>query len=77
VGTADSLAVDIIKGRALPGDIFLLCSDGLSDMIDDSLIEQALAAPADLQRKTDALIESAKSAGGHDNITVVLCEVAA
>jgi serine/threonine protein phosphatase PrpC len=77
VGITDSLAVDFIKGRTLPGDIFLLCSDGLSDMIDDFIIQQALSLPADLEHKTDTLIESAKSAGGYDNITVVLCEVAA
>ena len=77
VGINDSLAVDFIKGRTLPGDIFLLCSDGLSDMIDDSIIQQALSLPVNLQQKTDTLIQSAKSAGGYDNITVVLCEVAA
>jgi protein phosphatase len=75
VGINDSLAVDFIKGRTLPGDIFLLCSDGLSDMIDDSIIQQALFLPANLQQKTDTLIQSAKSAGGYDNITVILCEV--
>jgi len=77
VGIDESLAVDFIKGKTLPGDIFLLCSDGLSDMIDDSAIQEVLSLPADLQQKTDALIQSAKSAGGLDNVTVVLCEVAA
>ena len=76
VGINDSLAVDFIKGRTLPGDIFLLCSDGLSDMIDDSIIQRALSLTASLHEKTDTLIQSAKSAGGYDNITVVLCEVA-
>jgi len=76
VGINDSLAVDFIKGRTASGDIFLLCSDGLSDMIDDPAIQQVLSLPVDLDQKTDALIEAAKSAGGHDNVTVVLCEVA-
>lgn len=76
VGINDSLAVDFIKGRTLPGDIFLLCSDGLSDMIDDSIIQQALSLPINIQQKADTLIQSAKSAGGYDNITVMLCEVA-
>jgi protein phosphatase len=75
VGITDSLAVDFIKGRILPGDIFLLCSDGLSDMIEDSIIQQELSLPITLQQKTDTLIQSAKAAGGHDNITVILCEV--
>jgi len=77
VGINDSLAVDFIKGRTMPGDIFLLCSDGLSDMIEDSIIQQVLSLPSSLEQKTDILIESAKSAGGYDNITVVLCEVTA
>ncbi|HLZ19163.1 MAG TPA: Stp1/IreP family PP2C-type Ser/Thr phosphatase [Smithellaceae bacterium] len=76
VGINDSLAVDFIKGRTVSGDIFLLCSDGLSDMIDDPAIQQVLSLSDGLDRKTDALIEAAKSAGGHDNVTVVLCEVA-
>jgi len=75
VGINDSLAVDFVKGRIAPGDIFLLCSDGLSDMIDDSAIQQALSLSVALDQKTDTLIEAAKSAGGHDNVTVVLCEV--
>lgn len=77
VGINDSLAVDFIKGRIAPGDIFLLCSDGLSDMVDDSVISDVLALAVGLDQKTDTLIEAAKSAGGHDNVTVVLCEVAA
>lgn len=77
VGITDSLAVDFIKGRILPGDIFLLCSDGLSDMIDDSIIQQELSLPITLQQKTETLIQSANTAGGHDNITVILCEVVA
>jgi len=75
VGINDALAVDFIKGKILTGDIFLLCSDGLSDMVDESVIQEVLSRPLALDRKTDALIEAAKSAGGHDNITVVLCEV--
>ena len=76
VGINESLAVDFVKGRIAPGDVFLLCSDGLSDMIDDPAIQQVLSLSDGLERKTDALIEAAKSAGGHDNVTVVLCEVA-
>lgn len=75
VGINDSLAVDFIKGRTVSGDIFLLCSDGLSDMIDDPAIQQVLSLSVGLDKKTDDLIEAAKSAGGHDNVTVVLCEV--
>lgn len=75
VGIDHTLAVDFIRGQSVPGDVFLLCSDGLTDMIDDLVIQQALSLPVGLEQKVDKLIDSAKAAGGHDNITVVLCEV--
>jgi protein phosphatase len=75
VGINDSLAVDFIRGRSLQGDLFLLCSDGLTDMIDDNTIQEILSNSHDLSQKGDSLIETAKSAGGYDNITVILCEV--
>lgn len=75
VGTNETLALDIIKGKSLPGDIFLLCSDGLTDMVEDDVIQQSLAPSLNLDKKVERLIDSAKSAGGYDNITVLLCEV--
>ncbi|HSR10813.1 MAG TPA: Stp1/IreP family PP2C-type Ser/Thr phosphatase [Thermodesulfobacteriota bacterium] len=75
VGVERNLAVDLLRGKANPGDIFLLCSDGLTGMVSDPAIEEILARPWDLARKTDELIEKAKAAGGLDNITVVLCEI--
>lgn len=75
VGTEETIAVDLIRGRSLPGDIFLLCSDGLTDMVEDESMQSVLLSPFPLDRKVDTLIELAKSAGGKDNITVVLCEV--
>lgn len=75
VGVEESLAVDIIRGDCRPGDLFLLCSDGLSDMVDDRTIAETLGRPLDLERKAARLVEQAKMAGGRDNVTVVLCEV--
>jgi len=75
VGVEEKLAVDFIKGKSLPGDIFLLCSDGLSDTVEDSTIQKTLSLPLHLEKKGDKLIELARSSGGHDNITAVLCEV--
>ena len=75
VGMGDSLAVDLVRGKCLPGDLFLLCSDGLYDMVEDDSIREVLSLPLDLERKAERLIESAKEGGGHDNITVVLAEV--
>lgn len=56
----------------LPGDIILLCSDGLSDMIGNSEIKDILQSGKSLSVKGKALIEAANAAGGRDNITVVL-----
>ncbi|MCP4627875.1 MAG: Stp1/IreP family PP2C-type Ser/Thr phosphatase [bacterium] len=75
VGVSDNLALDLLKGKTFSGDLFLLCSDGLTDMVDDSLIGQVLSSATALPQKVDELIDSAKSAGGLDNITVVLSEV--
>jgi protein phosphatase len=72
VGIQDALAVDLLSGKAYPGDLFLLCSDGLSDMVEDSHIEKSLAADRSLEEKADRLVRSACDAGGHDNVTVVL-----
>jgi protein phosphatase len=75
VGVKEKIDVDLIRGKALPGDLFLLCSDGLTDMVDDPLIQEALSLNGTTREKADKLIALAKSAGGHDNITVVLSEV--
>ena len=75
VGTDVSVSPDILEGEALDHDIFLLCSDGLTDMVEDSLIQRILSSAAPLHQKADGLIEAALAAGGSDNVTVVLCQV--
>jgi serine/threonine protein phosphatase PrpC len=77
VGVEDPLPVDIKVGEALPGDIFLLCSDGLTDLVADPTIQEILSRPSELDQKVDALIGMAKTAGGRDNITVILCRIEA
>jgi protein phosphatase len=72
VGIHDTLAVDLISGKAYQGDLFLVCSDGLSDMVEDSRIEETLASDLSLEEKADRLVRDACDAGGHDNVTVVL-----
>lgn len=58
-----------------PGSIFLLCSDGLTSMVDDARIERVLSSDnLTLQQKADRLIEMANEAGGLDNITVELLQ---
>jgi PPM family protein phosphatase len=75
VGTSKGVEVDIIHGTAVPGDIFLLCTDGLSGMVDDEQIQEILAFEGPLQLKATMLIDQANHAGGKDNISVALIEV--
>ena len=56
----------------LPSDVFVLCSDGLSDMLDYAAIAQVLLAHDSLESCTRALIDAANDAGGKDNISVIL-----
>jgi protein phosphatase len=75
VGTKEDLAVDLVRGRVFPGDLFLLCSDGLTDMVEDWMIVRVLSRKTTILEKADQLIELANRAGGNDNVTVVLSEV--
>ena len=75
VGIEKKCNLDILRGKTCSGDLFLLCSDGLTDMVDDNLIHKVLSSPMDLSQKTEKLVEMANSAGGRDNVTVVLSEI--
>ena len=55
-----------------PGDLFLLCSDGLSDMVQQMQLEEIMVKPLGIEDKAKELIEAANLAGGNDNITVLL-----
>lgn len=55
-----------------PGDLLLLCSDGLSGMVDDRGMEEAILAQSDLEVLAQELIRLANEAGGHDNISLIL-----
>jgi protein phosphatase len=75
VGVKKTIVPDFLTGKALEGDLFLLCSDGLTDMIADREIVDVLRSVDSVPEKTEKLIALAKSAGGRDNITVVLIRV--
>lgn len=75
VGIKEELALDLIIGKIFTEDLFLLCSDGLTDMIPDEQIREILCTATDISRKAEELIETAKIAGGTDNITVALVTV--
>ena len=72
LGTQSTVEPDVFELQALPGDIFLLCSDGLTGEISDEMIETILAMELPLEELCVNLIEAAKRAGGHDNITCSL-----
>jgi protein phosphatase len=72
VGVEDTVLLEIHQHEVHPGDVYLLCSDGLSDMLDDESILQQLANLDSLEEAGHALIAAANEAGGRDNIAVVL-----
>ena len=75
VGIKKNPALDLLRGSLLPGDIFLLCSDGLTDMIEDALIKKHLSSEADIRKKAEDFIRDANAKGGKDNISVVLAQI--
>ena len=72
VGVEDTVLMETRQHEVLPDDLFLLCSDGLSDMLDDLTIAQLLHSQASLESASRALVEAANDAGGKDNISVIL-----
>ena len=72
LGTQSQVTPDIFELEAEPGDLLLLCSDGLTRELTDALIESLLALNLPLDALCSRLVEAAKKAGGHDNITCIL-----
>ena len=77
VGANESVDVDLFKGDVLPGDVFLVASDGLTGMVDDRRLQQILLARSSPGRIVDALIAEANGRGGLDNITAIVVQVGA
>jgi protein phosphatase len=76
VGTQPGVEVEVSEPFPVEvGDTFLLCSDGLCDMLDDSEIHRIMTAERDVHAICENLIEEAKASGGHDNITVGIVRV--
>ncbi len=76
VGLHERVTVDITWTTVKQGDRILLCSDGLTDLIKDDVIARVLGEVEDPDEATASLVELAKEAGGHDNITVLMLELA-
>jgi protein phosphatase len=75
VGIEDVVDIDIAIESPQPGDIYLLCSDGLSRMVAADEIQSTLASTGDLDAATKTLIDMANRGGGRDNITTILVRV--
>jgi protein phosphatase len=75
LGPEGDVAVDHHSSPARDGDVFLLCSDGLTSMVPDETIAKVLATTRSLRVAARDLVRAANDAGGRDNITVVLFRV--
>lgn len=76
LGLAEAVNVDVGETDVRPGDLYLLCSDGLSNYVDDKEISKLLAMRDEsLQMRVDYLLEHSLEAGGRDNISLILVRV--
>jgi protein phosphatase len=74
LGTQNRVTPDCFEMQAEPGDTFLLCSDGLTRELTDLSIQSILNVGGSLDERCARLVEAAKKAGGHDNITCILVQ---
>jgi PPM family protein phosphatase len=76
LGTEEAVAVDTFTISMEPGDLYLICSDGLTSMVaDDEILGLLTAAEGDLDRAAESLVAAANAGGGEDNVTVVLVAI--
>lgn len=67
--------IEFVRRRVMPGDVYVLCSDGLNDMIEDARIADVVGGPGTLAQRCDLLVQAALDAGGADNVTVLMVGV--
>ena len=72
VGVEDVVLLETHMHAVLPDDWFLMCSDGLSDMLDDDSVAEVLRTHGNVVDAAHALVDAANEAGGRDNIAVIL-----
>lgn len=75
LGVDDTVLLDLSEYEVQPGDLYVMCSDGLSDMVDDAEIANIVDGEQTMDEKCDALIDAANRHGGRDNISVLLVQV--
>lgn len=74
MGVLPEVSVDFFEIEVKPEDTVLMCSDGLTNMVDDDEIKRIVLGQRDIVEKAEKLVETANNNGGKDNITVVLIE---
>lgn len=74
LGVEDTVMLEVHEHRVEVGDTYLMCSDGLSDMVGDAAIAGVMLGAASLEQKARQLIVAANEAGGRDNISVLLAQ---
>lgn len=75
LGVEEIVLLEVNEHAVEVGDIYLMCSDGLSDMVNDAGIAKIVATEVDLEHKAQMLIDAANDHGGRDNISVLMVEV--
>jgi protein phosphatase len=75
LGVDEVVMLDINEYLIDTGDLYLLCSDGLSDMVNDGAIAKIITSDVDLEAKTAQLIDAANANGGRDNISALMVEL--
>jgi len=75
IGTDAFVEPSVDVAKVEPGDLYLLCSDGLTDLVNFEEIQQVLNGSLTVEEKVRSLIAGAKRKGGHDNVTAVCVEV--
>ena len=74
VGAEDTIMADFFDVELKPGDIVLMCSDGLTNMLEDEEIHMILSSQNSVEEKAEELVKAANDNGGRDNIAVILME---
>lgn len=74
IGARDTIDIDFFSVELNSGDIVLLCSDGLTNMLEDSEIHMIMGATGSVEEKAEELIRAANNNGGKDNIAVIIIE---
>ena len=75
LGIQEEVVIDNFEHQLYRGDLVLLCSDGLTDMLDDNEIETILNQQENLQKSLNTLLDTALTKGGYDNITIILLRI--